>query len=139
MYPELSYRPRDPDDFPRWRFPTLDFEYHTPSQSVWMYYKADGPPWFTFQTISDVVDVRESLRGLFHSDLRPRYPIRYFVMASRKPTVFNLGGDLEMFSQAIKKGDRELLRAGSRLHRRRLWIGHGVRAADRDLVGDHRT
>ena len=111
MNVKLNYSPREPGDFPRWTFPTLDFEYHSQSQSVWMFYKADGPPCFTFQTISDVVDIRESLRGLFHSDLRSRYPIRYFVMASHKPGVFNLGGDLVMFSQAIKDGDREVLRA----------------------------
>lgn len=111
MNPKLTYRPRDPAEFPRWTFPTLDLEYEPASQSVWMYYKADGPPCFTFQTISDVVDVRESLRLLFRSDFRPRYPVRYFVMASRKAGIFNLGGDLTMFSQAIRNGDREILRA----------------------------
>jgi DSF synthase len=111
MVPTLTYRPRVPADFPRWTFPTLDFEYHAASQSVWMYYKADGPPCFTFQTLADMADVRESLRALFHSDLRPRYPIRYFAMASRKAGVFTLGGDLAMFSPAIKNGQREILYA----------------------------
>ena len=111
MSPKLTYRPRDPREFPNWKFATLDFEYDQASQSVWMYYKADGPPCFTFQTLSDMADVRESLRHLFHSDQRSRNPVRYFVMASRKPGVFNLGGDLATFSQAIRNGEREILHA----------------------------
>lgn len=35
--------------------------------------------------------------------------IRYMVMGSRFPGVFNLGGDLAMFADAIERGDRDLL------------------------------
>jgi DSF synthase len=107
----LTYTPRRPQDFPHWTFPTLDLEYDAPSRSVWMYYKADGPPYYTFQTLTDMADVRESLRGLAGSDLRDRFPVRYFAMASRKAGVFNLGGDLAMFANAIRTGDRSTLRA----------------------------
>jgi DSF synthase len=37
-------------------------------------------------------------------------PFDYFVFASRTPGVFNLGGDLVLFRQAIERGDREELR-----------------------------
>jgi DSF synthase len=111
MQLKLTYRPRDPRDFPRWEFETLDFEYDPGSCSVWMYYKAEGPPCYTFQTLSDMADLRESLRLYFASDRRDVHPIRYFGMASRKAGVFSLGGDLAMFANAIRNGERHTLRA----------------------------
>jgi DSF synthase len=106
---DFSYRPRDPSAFPDWSFPTLDLEYDPGSQSVWMYYKSDGPPFYSLQTLRDMADVRESLRALFEAGLTDSFPIRYFVMASRKPGVFNLGGDLAMFAQSIRRQDHENL------------------------------
>src|SRR5687768_2221074 len=110
MPPQLNYSPRRPEDFREWRFETLDVDYDAQSQSLWMYYKAEGPPYYSFQTLIDMADVRESLRALFASPLIDLYPVRYFVMASRKPGVFKLGGDLNMFSEAIRGGDGETLR-----------------------------
>lgn len=110
MQLKIRYRPRKPADFPNWSFPNLDFEYEPDTQSVWMYYKEDGPPFYTFQTLTDMADIRESLRAFFSSDHIEDFPIRYFVMASKKPGVFNLGGDLAMFAQSIKDGDRVWLR-----------------------------
>lgn len=111
MPPQLTYTPRRPEEFRQWTFETLDVDYHAPSQSLWMFYKADAPPYYSFQTLIDMADVRESLRGLFNSPFVDLYPVRYFVMASRKPGVFKLGGDLSMFSEAIRAGDGDTLRA----------------------------
>ncbi len=110
MQLKIRCRPRKAADFPNWTFPNLDFDYEPETQSVWMYYKEDGPPFYTFQTLTDMADIRESLRAFFASELIEAFPIRYFVMASRKPGVFNLGGDLAMFAQSIKDGDRIWLR-----------------------------
>lgn len=101
---------RDPADFPNWTFDTLDLEYDPGSQSVWMYYKADGDPFYSLQTLTDMRSVIESVKGLFATDHITRYPIRYFCMASNKPGVFQLGGDLAMFAQSIKQGERQSLR-----------------------------
>ena len=106
---DFSYRPREPSDFPNWSFPTIDFEYDPRSQSVWMYYKSDGPPFYSLQTLRDMADLRESLKGLFASGLTKTYPVRYFAMASRKAGVFNLGGDLAMFAQSIREQDHDNL------------------------------
>jgi DSF synthase len=110
MLPEAAYSPRDPEAFPAWRFDTLDFDYDPVSHSVWMSYKADGPPFYSMQTLIDMADVRESLKGLFASDRIEQFPIRYFVHASNKPGVFNLGGDLASFAASIKAGDHATLR-----------------------------
>nr|WP_281432952.1 crotonase/enoyl-CoA hydratase family protein [Aestuariivirga litoralis] len=106
----MSIRPRDSAEFPNWDFPTLDIEFDAESKSFWMYYKADTPPCYTLQTINDIVDVRESLRALFR-DLGPkRFPVRYFVMASKRDGIFNLGGDLATFAESLRKNDRSAFR-----------------------------
>lgn len=107
----FTLNPRDPASFPDWSFEHIDFEYEPVTQSVWMYYRADGPPFYDMDILSDIADLQESLRGLFGSPLIARYPVRYFIMASRKRGVFNLGGDLAMFARSIKANDRDTLRA----------------------------
>jgi DSF synthase len=97
-------------DFPHWSFPTLDVDYDAESRSVWMSYRADGPPFYSLQTLADMISVRESLRVLFASDRIKDFPIRYFAMGSNKPGVFNLGGDLATFARSIKADDEATLR-----------------------------
>lgn len=103
-------RPREPTEFPNWLFSTLDVEFDAPSKSFWMSYKADTPPCYTLQTINDIIDVRESLRALYSANGPENFPVRYFIMASKRPGIFNLGGDLATFSESIKKGSRSTFR-----------------------------
>jgi DSF synthase len=110
MQLKLSIRAREPKEFPRWSFPTLDTDFDSASRSFWMFYKADTPPCYTLQTINDIVDVRESLRALFRAEKPENFPVRYFVMASKRPGVFNLGGDLATFTESIRKGSRSAFR-----------------------------
>jgi DSF synthase len=107
---KLSIRAREPREFPTWSFPTLEAEFDAASRSFWMFYKADTPPCYTLQTINDIVDVRESLRALFRADTPEHFPVRYFVMASKRPGIFNLGGDLATFAESIRNGARSAFR-----------------------------
>jgi DSF synthase len=103
--------PRQPEAFPDWRFQHLDIEYEADTQSVWMNYKADAPHCYTLRMLQDLIEFRDSLRSLFNSGLTQRRPIRYLVMASNKPGVFSLGGDLITFAAAIRKHDTAALTA----------------------------
>jgi DSF synthase len=100
---------RAAEDFPHWSFSTIDVAYHAESCSVWMSYKANGPPFYSLQTLLDIATMRDSLRALFASPHIKDRPVHYFVMASHKPGVFNLGGDLVTFAQAIKTHDQKTL------------------------------
>lgn len=102
---------RDPATFPNWRFGTMDFDYEPETRSAWMSFKADGPPCFTFQTLKDLADIGASLRGFFAAGGADRHPIHYVVLASKQRGIFNLGGDLSVFAAAIRRGDRDTLRA----------------------------
>ncbi len=108
---KLGRSPRDPADFPRWSFQNLAVEYDSATRSIWMIFKGDGPPCFTLQTLTDLLDCRDSVRLLFASDVIRRFPIDYAVTSSRMAGVYNLGGDLAMFAASIRRGERELLRA----------------------------
>ncbi len=105
----LVYNPRNASEFPNWKFEHLDIEYDAEAQAVWMSYKASSPPYYSLQTLTDMADVRESLRALFDAGLTERWPMRYFVHGSNRPGVFNLGGDLATFSASIRKHDRNTL------------------------------
>lgn len=106
-----SIAPRGPEAFPHWRFEYIDVDYDPQTQSVWMNYRADAPHHFPLRMFMEIVEVRESLRRLAASPLAERWPFRYFAIASKRPNVFSLGGDLEAFAAAVRTRDRETLRA----------------------------
>lgn len=110
MRDTFAFRRNSPWEFPHWEFETVDVEYDAASQAVWMHYKESAPPYYSLQTIADVASVGECLQLLFDSPAINEFPVRYFVMASRRPGVFKLGGDLAMFAEAIQDSEREKLR-----------------------------
>ncbi len=83
-------------------------------------------PFYSLQTLIDMAAVRESLRALFASTRIADYPIHYFVMASNKPGVFNLGGDLATFARSIKADDEDTLRRYAHLC---IDVVHGLATA----------
>ena len=109
MQREMIFRAQDPADFPNWRFSTLEVDFYPENGSLWMSYKADGPPYFSLERLQDVGDVRKSVRALYAA-APENFPVRYFLMASKKPGVFNVGGDLELFAKSIRANDRDTLR-----------------------------
>lgn len=106
----VAFKVRSACDFPSWSFETLEVEYDSDTASVWIHYKESAPPYYSMQSLIDIASVRESVRAMFESGEVERHPIRYFVMASRKPGVFKLGGDLAMFADSIRDQQRETLR-----------------------------
>jgi DSF synthase len=97
--------PKDPAEFPNWRFETLDIDYDRDTASIWMNYRADAPQCYTLSMLVELLQLRDSLRRLCDSGLTGEYPFRYLVMAAKRPGVFSLGGDLSTFSAAIRRQD----------------------------------
>lgn len=95
--------PKDPSEFPNWRFETLDVEYQPETRAIWMSYRADAPHCYTLSMLADLLQLRDSLRALHESGWTERHPFRYLVMASKRPGVFSLGGDLATFASAIRR------------------------------------
>jgi DSF synthase len=99
-----------PEDFPDWRFDNIEVEYDAPTESVWMIYRAEAPVCYTPHTLTEMSRFSQALQALFAASLTARNPIRYLVIASNKRGVFNLGGDLSVFSAAIRARNIDLLR-----------------------------
>lgn len=90
-------------------FETITLEYHPRSRSLWMCYKANGSPCFTRGVLEDITRMRNGLVAWLAEQDRPGRWVRYLVMASHQPGVFNLGGDLATFARAIREDDRATL------------------------------
>jgi DSF synthase len=80
----------------------LEIEYDEDYRLAWYYMDAKPRPCCTPTLISEFQQWYDEL-------ISPSCPhaVRYIVLASKVPGVFNLGGDLNLFIELIRKGDRE--------------------------------
>lgn len=78
---------------------------------MWCYANPSPRPCFTPQLLDDLVKFMHVVRNINCNDIRlgATPSISYLVLASFRPGVFSLGGDLGLFVEAIKSQDREKL------------------------------
>jgi DSF synthase len=77
---------------------------------AWCYMQASGRPCFTKTLLNDLDDWCDWV-----SEHAAKMGIRYHVIASSTPEIYNLGGDLQLFRSLIQRQDREgLLRYGKK-------------------------
>lgn len=93
------------------QFHQIDIEYHTTSNTLWTYMKPMGVPCFNIGMVEELHhtfgEVQKHGGKIFHENSWS--PVDYFVIASRHPYTFNLGGDLALFITLIKSRDRDAL------------------------------
>ena len=58
-------------------------------------------PVFSPALLKESKSIQKSIIGYFQNGGKKPYPVRYVVMASQTPGVFNLGGDLNLFIKLI--------------------------------------
>ena len=75
---------------------------------AWQYMKPIGRPSYTEGLLRDMKRAIGWVQDRCASDGTP--DIRYLVLASRIPGIFNLGGDLPLFVELIREGKRDALR-----------------------------
>jgi len=80
----------------------LEIQYDEDYRLAWYYMNARPRPCCTPELISEFQQWYDEL-------ISSSYPhdVRYIVLASKVPGVFNLGGDLNLFIELIRNGDRE--------------------------------
>jgi DSF synthase len=89
-----------------------DTEFEPATGTVWGYFNPkDGVPCYSLGLLKDILEhdqqlMRNGGKVEVEGEL---HPVNYYVTASRIPGVFNVGGDLALFSMLIKAGDREAL------------------------------
>ena len=90
------------------RLSEFDLQYDADQKILWCYFDFTGRPCFTSTVLEEAQRIQRLVRSL--SEEAPEDgPIRYLVLGSRAQGVWNLGGDLELFAELIRRGDRSAL------------------------------
>ncbi|HEV2162031.1 MAG TPA: crotonase/enoyl-CoA hydratase family protein [Stellaceae bacterium] len=92
------------------RFREFELEYDSAKKILFCYFKYEGRPCFTPALLREAQSIQRLVRGLFGDRVVGEPPLRYLVLGSRTPQIWNLGGDLELFSTLIRNRDRAALR-----------------------------
>jgi DSF synthase len=93
----------------------LDLRLDRRDKGLWYFMNPQERPSFTHGLMRDMRQLHVSLRRFFAEHPgEARDSVRYFVMASRLPGIFNLGGDLRLFAEKIRARDRQSLQTYAR-------------------------
>ena len=79
---------------------------------MWCYANPSPRPCFTPQLLNDLIKFLNAVRNINSADIRSGWApsVKYLILASYRPGVFSLGGDLELFVDAIRTRDVDKLR-----------------------------
>ena len=88
-------------------FSQLKAYYEEDRRTMWMMLRSEPRPCFNQQLVNDIIRLARAARdsGLTFD---------FWVTGSLVPEIFNVGGDLNFFVDAIRKGDRDRLMAYAR-------------------------
>jgi DSF synthase len=97
--------------FPReWGpYEQLFVRYDDELKALWYHLAPRSRPCFNLDLLSELRQFQQRVRLVNQAPDNglDSHPIRYTVLASSVPGVFNLGGDLQLFSKLIREGDEE--------------------------------
>ena len=86
----------------------LDVEFDPQDRAYWCFLRPRGSPSYTPGLLQDLIGMWDSIKRLYAAYARDGdVPIRYVVGASRIPGIFSYGGDLKLFAELIRSGNRE--------------------------------
>jgi DSF synthase len=92
------------------RFAELEIRFDREHRTLFYFMQPRQRPCATLGVMSEIKQMQAVIREIFaERSGRTDYPIRYLVLASRVPGIFNLGGDLELFARLIEERDRRSL------------------------------
>lgn len=89
------------------RLSEFELNFDAEERILWCYFDFSGRPCFTPAVLEQSRRVQTLLRTLIAESRDEEPPVRYLVLASRAPGVWNLGGDLGLFAELIRAGDRD--------------------------------
>jgi DSF synthase len=88
-------------------FNEFELEHDPEERALFCYFNFADRPCFSNPVLREAKEVQRLVRSFFGEG---EAPLRYLVLGSRMKGVWNLGGDLELISTLIRKGDRAALR-----------------------------
>jgi DSF synthase len=89
----------------------MDVSLDPTQRTLWAWFKAGNAPHYSKALLDDMSSVASAAALLGRRLPRSEQPIDYIVTGSRIPDVYNLGGDLALFADCIRRRDAETLRA----------------------------
>src|SRR5579864_752304 len=84
----------------------FDLEYAADEKLLWCNFDYSGRPCYTPAVLEQTQQVQRLVRSISVESGAGEPAVRYIIMGSRTPGVWNLGGDLELFAELIRRGDR---------------------------------
>ena len=88
----------------------LDVSVDPDGSIFWAFMRPHGRPCFTPELLSEIQLVQSAIRTDYDQRQEmQKAPFKYVVLGSRSPAAFSLGGDLGLFGDCIRAGDRETL------------------------------
>lgn len=90
-------------------FDEIDLDWSPRERIIWSFMKPRATPAFTPTLLRELIGLRRMVEENLQEPVEAERG-RYFVFGSRVPRIFNFGGDLRLFSEKIRNGDREGLR-----------------------------
>jgi DSF synthase len=114
-FPMMSPVVRRPFALEPTGFEEMAVEHDRTEKILWCRFDFHGRPSFTWAVFRDIARVGAYVDQSFAAAEPGEAPIRWLVLGSRMPGVWNLGGDLELFARLIRTQDREALTRYARL------------------------
>ena len=96
-------------------FEEMTVEHDRSEKVLWCRFAFGARPSFTWAVFRDIARVQAYVDQAFAVAGPGEMPIRWLVLGSQMPGVWNLGGDLELFARLIRNRDREGLTRYARL------------------------
>lgn len=91
------------------RFEEAEVELDHDRGICWFWFNFNERPSFTRGLLRDVGRLQNALVSAANVHDSPLLPLKYVVWASRAPGIWNLGGDLRLFADLIRRQDRASL------------------------------
>ena len=103
------------EDYP---YQELAVEFDQHERVLWYFMAPAARPSATIGLMEDIKHLQGTVRNLFtHYQNATEQPVKYMVLGSRMPGIFNLGGDLALFGKLIADRDRKALVQGESYNR----------------------
>ena len=91
-------------------FANLNVQIDPKSRTCWCLMRPQDRPSFTPALLADMAELQRFFKVMFVDAGSADAPLRYLVVGSEVPGIYNLGGDLSLFAALIRNGDRDRLR-----------------------------
>jgi DSF synthase len=92
------------------RYEELEIEVDPVDRAYWCYMNPAGRPSFTPTMLKSLRDMQRSIRRVCMQSPPNDMPLQFWILGSKAPGAFNLGGDLTLFAELIRRRDRAGLR-----------------------------